>query len=126
MILIKKGETKRFYFYLEGNPQYANFYLKSNDTDRVTIIGSTNGSTSAAYDWFTFSEGSGLTAAGGFTLDEGTYNVEIWSTNNSLLERSLMQVIGTGSTFIWQNPTASTDYVYYNPDGLPPPGLTGN
>jgi hypothetical protein len=132
MISILKGQTKKVYFYL-GTQSYALFNLKSNDTDRITLIGATNGSPSSAYSWFTFSEGSGLSASGGFTLDEGTYNVEIWSGSpgnlniggGNLLSRDLLEVRGTGSTFIWK-PESTTDYVYYNPDAQPPSGLTGN
>lgn len=131
MILINKGETKKIYFYVDQ--PYVLFNLKSNDTDRITLIGATNGSSTSAYSWFTFTEGAGASASGGFTLDEGTYNVELWTgspaalniATNSLIGRTIMQIGGSGSTYIWK-PETTLDFVYYDPDGLPPVGLTGN
>ena len=138
MILITEGQTKKVYFTLQPtipNPYFI-FKFTSNDTGTDTLISSPNLSTFPHFQSFTFSEGSGVSASGGFDLIPGTYDYEVWESQfpvidlasaSNVLEIGLMTIkpSATGSNFIWKA-SQKTDYVYYEPLQPVPPGLTGS
>ena len=82
MILINKGETKKVVFYLTPtlSPIYYLFQFISNDTANITLMMSNNTSTTTQFQSFTFSEGSSATQSGGFTLNPGSYDYEIYQS----------------------------------------------
>jgi hypothetical protein len=111
------------------------FSFTSNDTGNTVLMMSENNSAFNHFQSFTFSEGSTASMTGGFTLIPGTYDYIVRQTSfpvlniasaSSILETGLMTILPspTASCYIWKE-TQVDDYVYYEPCGPTPPGLTG-
>jgi len=143
MILINKGETKKVYFTLTPTffPTYYIFEFVSNDTGNLTYMLADDVSNNpTVYSTFTFSEGSSATMSGGFTLNPGTYDYNVYQTGFSqsfniasasgILEIGLMTVNAitgmTGSFDYPSYPDYNDTYIYYDTDQGPSVyGITG-
>jgi hypothetical protein len=103
-----------------SNPVYL-FQFQSKLTGDNTLVTADDFSQNLErYNSFTFSEGSGASASGGFTLDAGNYDYFVWASTQSnfstasgeIVEIGLLNVIGTQSNY---NPIYDNDddeYVY--------------
>ena len=81
MILINKGETKPVYFNLTPtlDPVYYIFLFTSNDTGNTySMIADNVSSNPTVYQTFMFVEGGTNSYAGGFTVNPGTYDYNIY------------------------------------------------
>ena len=121
MILINKFETKKVYFTMTPtiSPVYYLFNFISNDTGNTTQMMANNLSNTSAYQSFIFVEGSTQSMNGGFILNPGTYDYEIYEmayqnlnigSASGVLEVGLMTVNGEGLCY---SDPIDDDYLYY-------------
>lgn len=141
MILINKGESKKIYFTIDPtiSPVYYLFEFVSNNTNNKTYMMADDISTnSSAYKAFLFQEGSTQSMSGGFILNPGTYDYNLYETGTqsldpllatSILEIGLMTLLGDDFCY---SPDINEDYVYYDECSGPsiigvtgPAGATG-
>lgn len=135
MILINKGETKKVFFQLTPtiSPVYYLFQFQSNDTGNLTYMMSDNLSSVSNYKSFLFVEGGTNSVAGGFTLNPGTYDYQVYETAyngnlnpasaSNVLEIGLMTVLGGDFCY---SPEVDQDYIYYDECSGPSVyGITG-
>jgi hypothetical protein len=130
MIRITKGTSQSVYLTLTEKTTLTNPYFLfefiSNDTGNKTYVTCNDFSDNTErFNRFTFSSSLGVGAtAGGFDLDGGTYDYQIWETqyaNNlivgsatGIVEIGLMQVVGTLSSTdqTWTANDGDTEYVF--------------
>lgn len=105
------------------NPYWL-FEFISNDTgNRTYVLASDYSGNTDRYNVFTFSEGSGSTASGGFTLIAGTYDYQVWESQynsfdtasaSNIVEIGLMQIVGTISNYDpqYDETDDDTEFVY--------------
>ena len=135
MILINKEETKKVFFTLTPtiSPVYYLFEFQSNDTGNLTYMMSDNLSSVSSYKSFLFIEGGTNSTAGGFTVNPGTYDYQIFETPyngelnpasaSGVLEIGLMTVLGGDFCY---TPEVDQEFIYYDECSGPSVyGITG-
>jgi hypothetical protein len=134
MILINKGETKPVYFNLTPtlDPVYYIFLFTSNDTGNTySMIADNVSSNPTVYQTFMFVEGGTNSYAGGFTVNPGTYDYNIYeSSYNDLSIASASNILEIGLMTVNEltcfEDDYSDDYVYYDQCvGMSVFGITG-
>ena len=128
MIRLTKGETQSVYLTLTekatlNNPYWLFEFISKDTGNKTYVLADDFSGNTARFNSFTFSEGSTATASGGFTLDAGTYDYQVWETQyqsfdtasaSNIVEIGLMTIVGTVSNYTpeYDDTDDNEEYIY--------------